>query len=221
NSCILKPVNATRMKNQLILILSMLTWMATGCQGNSDNKAPGDVIPGSSTSNKSELDPGGPITEKKFEGKGVTFIVREDKSLGVSVSRITIIATDSTHTDSLNLGDKDPVQAGMLADLDENGQDELYLVTTSVGSGSYAHISGFMRDEQNKLVAIEVPEVSPDDQARGRRFEGYMGHDTLYIHKNKLIRKFPKYHPGDPNDKPTGGDIEIRYALVGSRLEPE
>jgi hypothetical protein len=63
--------------------------------------------------------------------------------------------------------------------------------------------------------------VTPEDQTRGRRFEGYMGHDTVYIHKNKLVRKFPIYKPGDSNDKPTGGNREIHYSLVGSTLEPE
>lgn len=209
------------MKNQMVLSMFMLICLATGCR-NGENQNPGtDTIADSSTANGTRQGTPSPITEKKFEGKGINYIVREDKSLGQSVSRITVIAMDSTHTDSLNLGDKDPVQSGMLADLDENDQDELYLVTTSAGSGSYAHISGFMRDEQNKLVAIEVPEVTPEDQTKGRRFEGYMGHDTVFIHKNKLVRKFPKYKPGDSNDKPTGGNKEIKYSLVGSTLEPQ
>ena len=205
----------------MVLSMFMLICLATGCR-NGENQNPGtDTIADSSTVNGTRQGTPSPITEKKFEGKRINYLVREDKSLGQSVSRITVIAMDSTHTDSLNLGDKDPVQSGMLADLDENDQDELYLVTTSAGSGSYAHISGFMRDEQNKLVAIEVPEVTPEDQTKGRRFEGYMGHDTVFIHKNKLVRKFPKYKPGDSNDKPTGGNKEIKYSLVGSTLEPQ
>lgn len=209
------------MKNQMVLSMFMLICLATGCRNGEDQNPGTDTISDSLTANGTRQGSPSPITEKKFEGKGINYLVREDKSLGQSVSRITVIAMDSTHTDSLNLGDKDPVQSGMLADLDENDQDELYLVTTSAGSGSYAHISGFMRDEQNKLVAIEVPEVIPEDQTKGRRFEGYMGHDTVFIHKNKLVRKFPKYKPGDSNDKPTGGNKEIRYSLVGSTLEPQ
>jgi hypothetical protein len=210
------------MKNHIFLSIAVLACLSVGCGNRPDQHSGNDKSKtDSSTTVLNDRNTPTPVTEKKFEGKGITYIVREDKSLGVSVSRITVIATDSTHTDSLNLGDKDPVQTGMLADLDENKQDELYLVTTSAGSGSYAHISGFMRDEQNKLVAIAIPEVTPEDQTQGRRFEGYMGHDTLYIHKNKLVRKFPKYKPGDSNDKPTGGNREIHYSLVGSTLEPE
>ena len=210
------------MKNHIFLSMAVLTCLTFGCGNKPDQKSGIDKNNGdTSTTISNDGMSTTPVTEKKFEAKGITYIVREDKSLGVSVSRITVIATDSTHTDSLNLGDKDPVRSGMLADLDENNQDELYLVTTSVGSGSYAHISGFMRDEQNKLVAIEVPEVTPEDQTAGRRFEGYMGHDTVYIHKNKLVRKFPVYKPGDSNDNPTGGNKEIHYSLVGATLEPE
>ena len=209
------------MKNKMVLSMFMLICLTTGCRNGEDQKPATGTTSDSLTANGTRPGTPSPITEKKFEGKGINYLVREDKSLGQSVSRITVIAMDSTHTDSLNLGDKDPVQSGMLADLDENDQDELYLVTTSAGSGSYAHISGFMRDEQNKLVAIEVPEVTPEDQTKGRRFEGYMGHDTVFIHKNKLVRKFPKYKAGDSNDKPTGGNKEIRYSLVGSTLEPQ
>jgi len=210
------------MKNHFLVIISALIYFTSACGTTPGNTGISDSSSNTNPSTES-LTPANaqtPVTEKKFEGKGITYIVREDKSLGISVSRITILATDTKYTDSLNLGDKDPVQTGMLADLDENSHDELYLVTRSVGSGTYAHIFGFMRDEQNKLVAIEVPEISPEDQIKGKLFEGYMGHDTIYIQKNRLVRKFPKYNPGDANDKPTGGNGVIRYSLVGTTLEP-
>ena len=210
------------MKNHFLVIISAVIYFTAACgtgPGNTPHSDSSSTID-PSTESLTPANTQTPFTEKKFEGKGITYIVREDKSLGMSVSRITIIASDSSYTDSLNLGDKDPVQTGMLADLDENTRDELYLVTRSVGSGTYAHIFGFMRDEQNKLVAIEVPEISPEDQTKGKLFEGYMGHDTVYIQKNKLVRKFPKYNPGDANDKPTGGNGTIRYSLVGTTLEP-
>jgi hypothetical protein len=168
------------MKNHFLVIISALIYFIAAC-----GTGPGNTSNSDSSSNMDHstvsLTPANaqtPVTEKKFIGKGIIFVVREDKSLGMSVSRITIIASDSSYTDSLNLGDKDPVQTGMLADLDENAHDELYLVTRSVGSGTYAHIFGFMRDEQNKLVPIEVPEISQEDQTKGKLFEGYMGHDT-------------------------------------------
>ena len=131
----------------MVLSMFMLICLTTGCRNGEDQKPATGTTSDSLTANETRPGTPSPITEKKFEGKGINYLVREDKSLGQSVSRITVIAMDSTHTDSLNLGDKDPVQSGMLADLDENDQDELYLVTTSAGSGSYAHISGFMRDE--------------------------------------------------------------------------
>jgi hypothetical protein len=199
-----------------------LIWFAAACDADrnpdSANQSSTDENAGR---RNSHADSDTNIIQKTFEGKGLTYIVREDKSLGVSVSRITIVASDSTHTDSLNLGDKDPVQSGMLADLDENGHDELYLITRSVGTGIYAHIFGFMRDEQNKLVAIEVPEVGPTDQSKGKKFDGYMGHDSVYIDRHSLVRKYPMYKTGDANDKPTGGMREVRYRLMGNSLEIE
>lgn len=161
-----------------------------------------------------------PVTEKEYNARGISYFVREDKSLGASVSRITILAKDSTFTDSLNLGDKDPVETCLIADLDEDHRDELYVITRSVGTGTFAHVFGFMRDEQNKLVAIEVPEISPMDQATGKLFEGYMGHDSIYISKAELIRSFPVFRPGDSRNEPSGGRRRVTYELQERTLVP-
>src|SRR5688500_13573797 len=118
------------MKNHIFLSMAVLTCLTSGCGNKPDQKSANEKGNADSTTTISnDRNYPTPVTERKFEAKGITYVVREDKSLGVSVSRITVIATDSTHTDSLNLGDKDPVRSGMLADLDENNQDELYLVT--------------------------------------------------------------------------------------------
>ena len=211
------------MKNRLSFSLLAIVYTLMSCDANEASTSSNDLEPAGTETSKpaSGADPNTPITEKRFEGKGITYILREDKSLGESVSRITILATDSTHTDSLNLGDKDPVQSGLLADLDENDHDELYLVTRSAGSGTYAHIFGFMRDEENKLAAIEVPQVGPSDQTQGKKFEGYMGHDSVHVDGHSLVRKYPVFRPGDTNDNPSGGMKEIRYTLAGNRLEAE
>lgn len=164
--------------------------------------------------------PSGITAGKEFKTKGsLVYVVREDKSLGASVSRITVLAKDSSRIDSLNLGEKDPVQEGLLADLDRNGKEELYIITRNAGSGSYAHVFGFTQDSTGKLAALEIPEPAPEDQAVGRSFNGYLGHDSIYIRDHQLIRSFPVYKPGDPNSKPSGGSRAIHYALNGRKLE--
>lgn len=210
------------MSSQLLSAALICTFLATSCDGDHTNGSK-DFPAGHDSGRKvpAKAHTKSATRETRFEGIGVSYIVREDKSLGESVSRITVLATDSTYTDSLNIGDKDPVQSGMVADLDENQHDELYLVTRSVGSGTYAHVLAFMRDEQNKLVAIAVPEIGASDQSKGGQFEGYMGHDSVYIEQHWLVRKYPVYKPGDAQDKPSGGMREIKYSLVGTSLEAE
>ena len=210
------------MSSQLVPSALICILLATSCDGNHTNGS-NDLTGGqdSARNRPAKTHTKSTTRETRFEGIGVSYIVKEDKSLGESVSRITVLATDSTHTDSLNIGDKDPVQSGMVADLDDNQHDELYLVTRSAGSGTYAHVLGFMRDEQNKLVAIAVPEIGASDQSKGAPFEGYMGHDSVYIEQHWLVRKYPVYKPGDAHDKPTGGMREIKYSLVGTSLEAE
>jgi hypothetical protein len=70
--------------------------------------------------------------------------------------------------------DRDPISDVFTADLDGNGFDEIYIVTTAAGSGSYGTILGFASNKDKSLSMIHFPEVREGDET----FEGYMGHDT-------------------------------------------
>ncbi len=117
-------------------------------------------------------------------------------------------------TDTLILSDSDPLSAAFLTDLDNNGFEEIYLITTSTGSGSYGQIHGFASNSDKSITPIYLRPIDENDLAPGEMFEGYMGHDSIFLDQGKLMRKFPVYLEGDPNCCPTGGKATIVYSLV-------
>ena len=116
--------------------------------------------------------------------------------------------------DTFIVSDADPLSKVFLEDLDDNGFEEIYLITTSVGSGSYGNIYGYSSNSDSSVTPIYLPPIHENDLAPGALFEGYMGHDSIYLDKGKLMRQFPIYLEGDPNCCPTGGQATIVYNLA-------
>ena len=145
---------------------------------------------------------------------GKTFEV-ETQSEGASIMKITVTPKDFPNsTDSWEIEGADPLTDSFTADLDKNGFEELYLVTRSVGSGSYARIYGYASNRDISVTPIYVPEPYETDLAEGGVFYGYMGHDSIFMDEGRLYRKFPIYREGDENCCPTGGDRRLEYELI-------
>ena len=139
----------------------------------------------------------------------------ETQNEGASVMNITVSPKDFPNsTDSWKIEGADPLSESFTADLDENGFEELYLVTRSVGTGSYARIYGYASNRDLSATPIYVPEPSESDMAQGGAFFGYMGHDSIFMDEGRLYRKFPVYREGDENCCPTGGDRRLEYELI-------
>lgn len=98
------------------------------------------------------------------------------------------------------------VTGAEVADLDTNRFPELYIYTTSDGSGSFGRVYGwqFFPERKADIVSANWREIRP---------QGYMGHDSLWVYRNRLCRRFPIYQPGDANVEPSGGYQLIRYKL--------
>jgi hypothetical protein len=147
-------------------------------------------------------------TEHKTK-TGKTIIISETHPTGQSLSTIEISTKDFEHNFSEIYRDRDPISDAFVADLDGNGFDEIYIVTTSAGSGSYGTIMGFASNKDKSLSMINFPEIQESD----KNFEGYMGHDTFKIEDQKLVRTFPIYNKDDTNQHPTGGTRKLVYGL--------
>ena len=140
---------------------------------------------------------------------GKTIIISETHPVGRSLSTIRISTKGFEHNYAEVFENKDPISNVFIADLDGNGFDEIYIITTSVGSGSYGTVLGFASNRDKSLSMINFPEIQEGDE----NFEGYMGHDTFKIEDQKLARIFPIYNPDDTNENPTGGTCRLVYGL--------
>lgn len=94
-----------------------------------------------------------------------------------------------------------------IADLDGDGSPELFLYTTSPGSGSYG--KAYAWSTNGKKVLTEIFIKPPEN----KDLSGYMGHDEFAVIESSFARRFPVYKKGDPNSTPTGGWRQFQYKL--------
>ncbi len=150
------------------------------------------------------------VVEKVFKtSTGKSISVSETHPVGKSLSKVVVKTIDFENNSEYTLTDIDPVVEIKIADIDNNGFDEIYLITQGAGSGSYANIIGYASNKDKSMTPINVHEISGDDEL----FKGYMGHDTFTFHKNKIDREFPIYSDDDSNAKPKEGTGIVSYLL--------
>lgn len=157
------------------------------------------------------------VEEKKaneFKTKtGKTFQIIVNKN-GESTANIFVVGTGFENTkDTLKFKDSDPFEQALLADLDGDGFEELYIFTRAAGSGSYLNILGVASNKDKSFTQINVQKIEEADMKAGKNFEGYMGHDKITAEKDALVLEFPVYKEKDAKDKPTGGKRKVFYKL--------
>lgn len=131
------------------------------------------------------------VVTKEYKTKtGKIITVAESHPMGASLSNITV-AFKGDAKSKLEYIDADPINSVLVADLDGNGFDELYITTTAAGSGSYGNIIAIASNNDKSLLKIFVPTLEDKDMNRGGTFEGYEGHDTFLIKGNTLERSYP------------------------------
>lgn len=113
------------------------------------------------------------------------------------------------------------VTGAEVADLNADGSPEIYVYTTSAGSGSYGALVAYSANKGKSLSEIYLPPLTDDPAAS----KGYMGHDEFQVVENTLVRRFPVYGGTDVNARPTGGTRQVRYKLkageAGWLLKPD
>lgn len=193
----------------LIIILSFLLFGCLNLQKQNNKKLGGSTI--KSTKYKTT--------------SGKIFIVHIDHSKGASICEVQIETRGFTARNSTyKLGEIDPVKKIFLADLDNNGFEEIYLITQSAGSGSYGNIYGVASNKDKSATPVYIRPISEKQIEGGEIFEGFMGHNQFKIESGKLVNYFPVYRDGDSNANPTGGKQKIQYHLIAGEagwiLEP-
>jgi hypothetical protein len=193
-------------KHILFIFIVFITLLLLWSFGEASKKVTGPDIQVSSEESKDSSSD----TSKEYKTKtGKTIIISVTHPVGRSLSTIEISTMDFEHNYPEIYEDRDPISDVFVADLDGNGFDEIYIITTSAGSGSYGNVLGFASNKDKSLSMINFPEIQEGD----RNFEGYMGHDTFKVENQKLVRIFPIYNKGDTNQNPSGGSRKLIYGL--------
>lgn len=151
---------------------------------------------------------------KSYKTKtGKTFNVTEKKE-SASVSSYNISGTGfGNFSDTIKVTKKDPMVNAFTADLNNDGFEELYIITRSTGSGSNGGIIGVASNGDKNYNLINVQELKDKQLAQAGKFSGYMGHDSIYVSGGVLTREFPVYQQTDAMNNPTGGKRMVMYAL--------
>ncbi len=96
-----------------------------------------------------------------------------------------------------------------VSDLNADGSPEVYVYTTSAGSGSYGNLVAYAANNRKSLSEIYLPPVTDNPEAA----KGYMGHDEFAVVESTFVQRFPLYKEGDSNAQPTGGTRQLQYKL--------
>lgn len=150
----------------------------------------------------------------EFKSSTDKLIKVEETKQSESLSNLIILPEGYPNTtDGFEIKGTDPISRVFTLDLNKDGFEEFYLITKAAGSGSYERIIGFASNNNLSITPVYVPKITDKDLAVNGNFSGYMGHDSIYVDKTHLYRKFPVYLEGDPNCCPSGGSTTLLYEL--------
>lgn len=100
------------------------------------------------------------------------------------------------------------VTVAQIADLDTDGNTEIYVFTQDFASGNTASVVGSTLDSRNRVAPISIASMT------GTIAEGYRGYDSFTIEDSRMFRAYPIYKEGDSLVNPSGGERTIAYRLA-------
>lgn len=154
------------------------------------------------------------INNKLLTKTGKTLTVNEANPNGQSLSSISIIPFGFATNTPVTL-ETNKLTDFFLTDMNGDSFDELVLISTAQGSGSYGEATIYTTVKDQELLPVTIPKITEDDTKQGGLFEGYMGHDTFAItEKGLLARSFPTFTASDTNSMPTGPIKTLFYTLT-------
>jgi hypothetical protein len=196
-----------------ILLGFILIASITGCGVKKDESKKEN---GKTTSSEVPVSKSGEQTPGKTELKtktGKTFTVIIEPQSG-KVSDIYVYGTGfAKFLDTVYINDAFLYENAVLADLDGNGFEELYIITKSKGTDAYLNLSGVVSSKDTSYFPVFIQNIEDNDLKQGNKFEGYMGHDKFTFEKDRILREFPVYKETDTLGKPSGGIRKVFYKL--------
>lgn len=101
-----------------------------------------------------------------------------------------------------------------MADLDVDGEPEIYLFMQSADTGDRASVIAVASDQGRRMVEVPMADLAAD----AKNSAGYRGKDEFAIVENVLARRFPLH---DDSGEPTGTMRQMQYKLAKGASGPE
>lgn len=101
----------------------------------------------------------------------------------------------------------------IIADINNDGFDEMYIFTRGYAPFAYDHVFGITSDEDKNYKEINFTDIKQSDVAEGNIFNGYQGQDVYTFENNKIKRIFPVYNQGDFYGNPSRGYKTLFYTI--------
>jgi hypothetical protein len=92
------------------------------------------------------------------------------------------------------------VESAVVADLNRDGSPELYVMVRGDSPRSEGSLVAFSANRRKSLSDIAVPALEDTPGAA----TGYRGHDRFSVAQGVVVRRFPVYRDGAPDDRPRG-----------------
>ncbi len=184
----------TKIKMKKILLISAVSVSLFACN-NAENKEAttekkDSAVVTTTATTGTDSSATAPSTKEYKTKTGKTFVVVTTHPEGASLSNIKVTLKEVPGSE-MSFDKVDPINKVMVDDLDADGFDEIYISTTSAGSGSYGNLYGVASNKDKSVSGVYMPTVEQADMAKGKHFEGYEGHDDFQIIENSVVRTFP------------------------------
>lgn len=149
--------------------------------------------------------------KKSLQKKGYVFDVSSRPADGCAIQVIKIVVSRSGKPIATFKTDVDFLaETAWTADLNGDGKPELAVASRSSKSDGRGTFDVYWLDRN----VIKRAALSKNEEGAG-----YQGHDSFSLVGSKIIRSFPVYHDGDPDNRPSGGTRTLQYSFQDGRLE--
>lgn len=143
-----------------------------------------------------------------------SFEIKEIKK-GTSFSDIHVTGVGFQNSSAtIKFEGQNPIEGYLIADIDFNGFEELYILTRSTGSGLHGKLLGITSYKGKNYKVIYIPEFDEKLKLNFEYLIGYKGNDEFFVKDMKLFRKFPIYNKTDLQGMPNGGYRVLEYKLI-------
>ncbi|MBK6772338.1 MAG: hypothetical protein IPG78_09460 [Ignavibacteria bacterium] len=143
---------------KIAVLLISISVIISGC-GKKEESIKNETVKKDTSSQKTKEPDKKPDSNEYMTKSGKVFLINVNKS---SESLADIIVTGKGFVfknDTVKFRETNPFEKAFVADIDENGFEDLFIITRSAGSGSQGEILGVASNNDKSYSIISVEEI--------------------------------------------------------------